>query len=45
MVAVYELHQINMKPVLSKPGRQPGVDMTSNILTEFRPDLERKVFT
>jgi hypothetical protein len=28
---------------VSKPGSQPGVDMASNILREFWPDLERKV--
>ncbi len=27
---------------VSKPGGQPGVDMASNILKEFCPDLERK---
>ncbi len=28
---------------VSKPGSQLGVDMTSNILNEFWPDLERRL--
>ena len=30
---------------VSKPGSQFGVDMASNILKEFWPDLKRKFFT
>ena len=43
MVAIYEIHPYETG--LSKLASQLGLDMASNILKEFWPDVERKFST